>query len=151
MLLPPHVQCPPHTKCSPCTASQSWISSPGGSLTTSFRSKPALRDAFACRCSWYLSVPCLKLLRGRNVWNKHKQRSMRERTNEWTNKRLTPCYEKHTVVWGFQTWFFFLNTSGIYQWNTIIIYIKNKQTCFQINILIYISCPSWSLYIHIYI
>ena len=53
----------------PWTAIQSFTSSPGGNLTTSFRSMPELREALACLWRLYFSVPRSNRFFGRNVWN----------------------------------------------------------------------------------
>ena len=51
----------------PWTAIQSLTSSPGGNLTTSFRSMPELREALACLWRLNFSVPLSKRFFGRNV------------------------------------------------------------------------------------
>lgn len=51
----------------PCTAIQSFMSSPGGSLTTSFKSIPEFNEALACLCRLNFMVPGSNLFLGRKV------------------------------------------------------------------------------------
>lgn len=54
----------------PWTAIQSLSSSPSGSCTTERKLIPELRDAWACLCNEYRSVPGENRFFGRKVWNK---------------------------------------------------------------------------------
>ena len=57
----------------PCTATQSFISSPAGSFTTSLRSIPEFKEALACLCRLNFSVPDSNFFLGRKVYKINKQ------------------------------------------------------------------------------